>query len=270
MEFELKAYYERIGLELSGSESETEKLKKIHLHHITHIPFEALNPYLSLPVGVDAASTFEKLVINKRGGYCFEQNSLLCTALNAAGIKTYGVHARVGATGAFGQALHRMNIVEADGVRYVADVGYGGDCFVLPLEFKTDVEQSDGRNTYRIVEHTSNECQYAVQILKDGQFTNLLGFDDKPAVEGDFEVCSFYTNCNPKSGFKMFLMCARPTLDGGKYTLFNRAGSYTDPEGNVEHFELKTDEEFVAYFSDKLGINMDGLEFKYREFVMPQ
>lgn len=36
MEFELKTYCERIGLELSGNESETERLKKIHLHHITH------------------------------------------------------------------------------------------------------------------------------------------------------------------------------------------------------------------------------------------
>ena len=270
MEFELKAYLERIGLELSGTETETEKLKKMHLHHITHIPFEALNPYMDLPVGIDAASTFEKMVVNKRGGYCFEQNSLFCTALNAAGIKAYGVHARVGATGDFGLPLHRMNIVEADGVRYIADVGFGGDCFVLPLELKLDVEQSDGRNTYRIIKNPTPECDYAVQILKDGKFANLLGIIEKPAQEADFEVCSFYTNCSPKSGFKLFLMCARPTMEGGKYTLFNRAGSYTDPEGNVEHFELKSDEEFVAYFRDKLLINMDGLDFKFREPVMPK
>ena len=175
MEFELKAYLERIGLELNGSETETEKLKKMHLHHITHIPFEALNPYMDIPVGVDPASTFEKMVVNKRGGYCFEQNSLFCTALNAAGIKAYGVHARVGATGDFGLPLHRMNIVEADGVRYIADVGFGGDCFVLPLELKLEVEQSDGRNTYRIIKNPTPECDYAVQILKDGKFANLLG-----------------------------------------------------------------------------------------------
>lgn len=270
MEFELKAYLERIGLELDGSESETEKLKKIHLHHITHIPFEALDPYMDRPVGIDPASTFEKMVVNKRGGYCFEQNGLLCTALNAAGVKTYSVQARVGNQEGFGQPLHRMNVAEADGLRYIADVGYGGDCFVLPLELKLDVEQSDGRNTYRVVKHPTPECDYAVQILKEGKFTNLLGFVDKPAPEGDFEVCSFYTNFSPKSGFKLFLMCARPTLEGGKYTLFNKSASYTDPEGNVERFELEDDAALIAYFRDKLEINMDGVEFKYREFVMPQ
>jgi len=268
--FDLKAYYDRIGLNPAENITETELLKQIHLHHITHIPFEALEPYMDRPVGIDPASTFEKMVVKKRGGYCFEQNSLLCTALNAAGIKTYSVQARVGNQNGFGQPLHRMNIAQADGVRYVADVGYGGDCFVLPLELKLDVEQSDGRNTYRVVKHTTPECDYAVQILKDGKFTNLLGFIDKPAPDGDFEVCSFYTNFSPKSGFKLFLMCARPTLEGGKYTLFNRAGSYTDPEGNVERFELNSDEEFVAYFRDKLLINMDGVEFKYREPVMPK
>ena len=264
MEFELKPYYERIGLELSGDESGTELLKKIHLHHITHIPFEAIDPYMDRDVGVEPGQVFEKMVVKGRGGYCFEQNSLLCAALNAAGIKTYGVQARVANKDGFGGHLHRMNIAEADGVRYVADVGYGGDCFVLPLEFRLDVEQSDGRNSYRVVKNPTPACQYAVQIMRDGQFADLLGFDDIPGQESDFEIGNFYTNHSPKSGFRLFLMCARPTMEGGKYTLFGKNASATDPEGNTERFELEG-EALRAFIVEKLGVNMDGVEFEYRE-----
>lgn len=263
MEFELKAYCERIGLELSGNESETERLKKIHLHHITHIPFEAIEPYMNREVGVEPGQVFEKMVVHGRGGYCFEHNSLLCAALNAAGVKTYGVLARVAGQDGFGSHSHRMNIAEADGVRYVADVGYGGDCFVLPLVFQLDVEQSDGRNTYRVVKNDTPAVQYAVQILRDGKFADLLGFDDVPAQECDFELSNFYTNFSPKSGFRMFLMCARPTMDGGKYTLFGKYASATDPEGKTERFELEG-EALRAFIRDKLGVNMDGVEFELR------
>ncbi len=264
MGFEMKAYYERIGLELSGNESETERLKQIHLHHITHIPFEAIEPYMHREVSVEPDQVFEKMVVHGRGGYCFEQNSLLCAALNAAGIKTFGVLTRISGPTGFGTHSHRMNIAEADGVRYIADVGYGGDCFVLPLEFKLDVVQSDGRNTYRVIKSDKPLVQYIIQIMRGGEFVDMMGFDDVAALESDFEFSNFYTNCSPKSGFRMLLMGARPTMEGGKYTLFNNRASVTSPDGTVEHLELN-DEELRAFISDKLGVNMEGVEFKLKE-----
>lgn len=260
MPFDLKAYYERIGFMPAGTESQKELLEGIHYKHITSIPFEAIEPYMNREVAVDIDSVFEKLVTRRRGGYCFEQNELLCSALNAAGVSAYGVLARVAGQEGFGSHSHRMNIAEADGARYIADVGYGGDCFVRPLKFELDTEQSDGRNTYRVVK--SNAVQYSVQMLKDGRFSDLLGFDDIPAQACDFELSNFYTNHSPKSGFRMFLMCARQ-LDDGKVTLFGRYGSVVR-NGEVEHFELKP-EELRAYLRDKLGINMDGVELELRE-----
>ena len=260
MNFDLNAYYARIGLETDGSESETELLKKIHYRHITAIPFEGIEPYMGREVAVDADSVFEKLVMRRRGGYCFEQNCLIYTALRAAGLETYGVLARVAGPDGFGSHSHRMNIVTVDGVRYVADVGYGGDCFVLPLKLECDVEQSDGRNTYRIVK--GEMVQYSVQIMREGRFADMLGFDDIPALDCDFELSNYYTSSNPKSGFRMFLMCARQ-LDNGKVTLFGRYGSVTE-NGKTEHFELK-DDEMAAFIRDRLGVNMDGVELSLRD-----
>lgn len=264
MNFDFNAYCKRIALELNGSESETDRLKKIHLHHITHIPFEALAPYMGHSVEIAPDKVFEKMVLNGRGGYCFEHNSLLCSALNAAGIATYGVQARVSGPDGFGGQLHRMNIATADGTRYVADVGFGGDCFVLPLELRPGIRQSDGRNTYRVVELDNSPCRYAVQILRGDKFENMLGFNDIAGSEDDFEIGNYYTSSNPKSAFRTFLMCARPTMEGGKYTLFGKHASATDATGNIEHFDLEG-EELLRFISEKLGINTDGLELEVRE-----
>ena len=256
MAFDLAAYLARIGIESLDGLSETEKLRKIHFNHSTHIPFEALDPYRGVEVSCMPEAVFDKLVTRRRGGYCFEQNCLICCALNAAGIKTYGVLARISRQGfGFGQMLHRVNLAEADGARWIVDVGYGGDCFVLPLRFELGLEQTDGRNEYRVVRH--ERVQYSVQIRQNGEFVDLLGFNDDPATDDDFAVSNYYTSCNPKSGFKLLLMISRQT-ENGKLTLFNLAGGRT-VNGVTERFELKP-EELNAFLRDEIGINMDGVD----------
>ncbi len=258
MPFDLSAYLARIGLESLEGLSETEKLQRIHFNHSTHIPFEALDPYRGVEVSCMPEPVFDKLVTRRRGGYCFEQNCLICSALNAAGLPTYGVLARISRpeTG-FGQALHRVNITEADGARWIVDVGYGGDCFVLPLRFEPGLEQSDGRNEYRLV--PSERVEWSVQIKQNGQYQDLLGFDDKPAADADFAVNNFYTSCNPASAFKLFLMISRQTEEG-KLTLFGLAGGET-VRGETHRFELKP-EELTPFLRDRIGINMEGIELE--------
>lgn len=258
MSFDLEKYYERIGWRPSGGETQAEILENIQYKHITSIPFEDLDAYLDVEISLAPEDVFDKLVARRRGGYCFEQNALLCSALNAAGIKTYGVLARVSMNGPFGAFTHRMNIAEADGQRFVADVGFGGDCFTRPLRLVTDIVQSDGRNNYRIVKKES-AVEYSVQIEKDGAFTDMLGFYDIPALDVDFELGNFYTNHSPKSGFKMMVMCALPT-DTGKITIYDKYATVLE-NGRETHYEVEG-EERRKFLRERFGINMDGVELK--------
>ena len=77
--FDLDAYVERVGL--SGRPGLTE----LHRAHVTSIPFENLDPYQGLPVSLQVEDLERKLVRERRGGYCFEQNLLLKAALEALG-----------------------------------------------------------------------------------------------------------------------------------------------------------------------------------------
>ncbi len=49
----------------------------IHALHPAAIPFENLDPLLDRPVSLDLEALQQKLVGSRRGGYCFEQNTLL-------------------------------------------------------------------------------------------------------------------------------------------------------------------------------------------------
>ncbi len=214
---DLRAYFDRIGYKEGGSD--TERLFRVHRRHIMSIPFENIDVYNGKTVSVESEAVFEKLVVKKRGGYCFEMNCLLADALSAMGFEVYGVLARVSmGPGGFGPHLHRMNIAVAGGKRYICDVGFGGDCFVEPLLFETGLEQRVHGCTYRIVK--GGAVQYSVQILKDGQYADMLGFDDIPALNGDFGVSNFYTNCNPDSGFRHFVMINLFT-ENGRISMLN-------------------------------------------------
>src|SRR5687768_5510279 len=66
--FNLDGYFKRIGYAESTDVS-LETLRAIHLRHAQSIPFENLNPFLRIPVVLDIDSLYQKLVLDRRGGY---------------------------------------------------------------------------------------------------------------------------------------------------------------------------------------------------------
>ena len=80
----INAYFERIGFAGSIAPS-LPTLQALQWAHVTAIPFENLTPLLGLPVRLDLKSLEQKLIHERRGGYCFEQNTLFAAALEAIG-----------------------------------------------------------------------------------------------------------------------------------------------------------------------------------------
>src|ERR1700756_4948956 len=91
---DLKAYSARIGY--TGAFAPTaETLAELHLAHATHIPFENADILLGRPIRLDQESLQAKLVAQRRGGYCFEQNLLFAAALEELGFRVTRLAARV-------------------------------------------------------------------------------------------------------------------------------------------------------------------------------
>lgn len=140
-------YLQRISL-FSGTqmgglpEPDLAFLAAIQRHHLSTIPFENLALHYSpdRQISLDPQDVWTKFVIRRRGGYCMEQNMFLNHMLRGLGFLVHSVGSRVRRrvngipTGDYAGWSHVVNIVTfEDGVRYMVDVGFGGDGPTKPL-----------------------------------------------------------------------------------------------------------------------------------------
>ena len=123
---DLDAYLARIGLGLAPA-PDAKGLEIVQRAHRLSIPFENLDVRLGRGISLDPGHVFEKLVVKRRGGYCFEQNQLFLRALTAIGFDARPLLARVWLMAAdIPPRTHTLNLVRIDGEDWIADVGFGG------------------------------------------------------------------------------------------------------------------------------------------------
>jgi N-hydroxyarylamine O-acetyltransferase len=152
-EANLDAYLRRINY--AGSIAPTlDTLQAIHRLHLNAIPFENLNPLMDLPVRLQLSDIEQKLLVERRGGYCFEHNLLLKAVLETMdyGVTPLAAAVLIGHAGESEPPLsHMLLSVDVGGVPYVADVGFGGSTPTAPLRLKADIEQETPHGRYRLL-----------------------------------------------------------------------------------------------------------------------
>ena len=208
----LDAYFERIGY--SGARTPTlDTLTAIQFLHPQVIPFENVNPLLRLPVRLDLASLQEKLVYNGRGGYCFEQNTLLSHVLRALGFSVKGLAARVVWNVPEGEVkprTHMLLLIDVAGEPYIADVGFGGMTLTAPLRLKLDLEQPTPHESFRLL--LEND-EYVLQANVRDEWKSLYQFSLQEQLLPDYEMASWYLCSHPDSHFLKGIIAARNTSD---------------------------------------------------------
>ena len=149
---DLEAYLARIGL--SGRPG----LAEVHRAHVTSIPFENLDPRRGVPVSLAPEDLERKLVKERRGGYCFEQNLLLGHGHTALGARVETMLARVRAGSAAGNPRPRTHLVLrvfVDGAEWHADAGFGHGTLLEPIPFGPGGPYEQSGWHFRVVEDGS-------------------------------------------------------------------------------------------------------------------
>jgi len=90
----LEAYFERIGY--GGNAAPTrDTLDELHRRHVLSVPFENLDVQLGRSCVLDVDAAYEKIVVRRRGGWCYEQNGLFGAVLEELGFALLRVAAAV-------------------------------------------------------------------------------------------------------------------------------------------------------------------------------
>ena len=133
----LDAYLDRIGV-CDVQPATLEFLDELIYAHQRTVPFDNLDVYEKhLVPSLQVPDLFDKIVVRKRGGYCFELNALFNALLLELGFDSRPCMARVLFRPVpYFHISHRANFVRIDGRDYLADVGFGGPMpsFALPVE----------------------------------------------------------------------------------------------------------------------------------------
>jgi N-hydroxyarylamine O-acetyltransferase len=259
---DLPAYFERIGFERNERPAPTlDLLRALHLLHPQAIPFENLDVLLGRPVRIDLASIQKKLVADKRGGYCYENNLLFRSVLEALGFRVRSYAGRVlwgrDADAPMPARTHMLLIVEIEQTHYLADVGFGGMTLSAPIVLQTGLEQITPHGAFRLEAANARDSglpAYVLQALIDGHWKPIYHFDLDPQYQSDYEMSNHFVSTYPESVFVHNLLAAR-LAPGVRHGLFNRALSVHDEREGTQKRELSTDE-LRRVLADEIGIRL--------------
>ncbi|NUO85195.1 MAG: arylamine N-acetyltransferase [Cupriavidus sp.] len=257
---QLDAWLARLGIAVPPSPT-LQALDAVLAAHLATIPFENVDPLLRRAVRIDLDAVFDKLVTRRRGGYCFELNTLLGAGLGALGYEVTPLAARV----RWGvpddvptMTSHMLLRVEVAHRSYLVDVGFGGP---TPFRAMPLSEPPDDGFPYRLAPSppqagTSAFHSYDLQARGDADWIPVYRFDLTPQPPIDFEARNWYVSTHPDSIFLQRLMAAR--TDGGtRVTLANGELAERAPDGSVRRTHLPHADAVVQALSQRFGIVLD-------------
>lgn len=253
-ELDLATYFERIGYD-GPQEPTLEVLRSVHRLHPQAIPFENLDPFLHRFVELDLGAIQRKLVASGRGGYCFEQNLLFMTVLQALGFVVSGLSARVlwnQPENAVTARSHMVIRVELDGRTWLADVGFGGLTMTAPLLLDTREEQETPHEPLRIDRIGG---YFHMQVKTGGVWQSLYRFDLAEQFPIDYGVSNYFLCVNPVSLFRTALIAARPVLDR-RLALMNTRFTTRHLDGRTERRDMTSPDELSDVLQTEFGITI--------------
>jgi N-hydroxyarylamine O-acetyltransferase len=228
-------------------------LRALHRQHLFTVPFENLDIPLGNAITLDPAQLYDKIVIRRRGGFCYELNGLFCELLNAMGFEVQMLSARVGraSAGGFGPEFDHMLLKVELEEPWLVDVGFG-DSFIHPIAFQAGgADEVNGRR-YSVVPGAGDEWQLLREDEK-GQVPQYR-FRDVPRRLSDYAGMCHFHQTSPESHFTQNWTCSRATPEG-RITLANMRLIVTRGSNREERL-LTSEAEVRGCLREQFGIEL--------------
>lgn len=205
-------YLERICFD-TRPEATKDVLFRLQKNHLLHIPFENLDIHYGIPIEMDTVRMFTKLIINNRGGFCYELNSLFCALLTHIGFDARLVSGKVHIeAGHYGPEFDHMAIVVQLGNKwYLVDAGFG-KFSSAPLEITHGLLQEDENGVF-VIEQLNAE-DYKVSRIENAVNTPEYIFSMREQPLNAFEAMCSYHQSSPESHFTKNKLVSIATASG--------------------------------------------------------
>lgn len=245
-----RLYAERIGLGWPLT-PDLETLDSIVLHNQLNVPFENMQCYDAREVpSMSVADIFDKVVVRRRGGYCFELNAILLAFLKDVGFDAWPVSSCIlRGRDYIPPMLHRGTVVRIDGQDYYCEVGYGGPqpSFAVPL----GGTRTKNGETYSAM-RSDGMWWVLERTTSSGETERTIGFWDLPMEESYFVPYNYYCASSADSIFTKERMLNIRTV-GGSIAITGRT-MREHREGKVIEVSFEDPDELEAAIRSKFGI----------------
>lgn len=247
-------YLERIQFK-GALEPTAELLSSLHYANLLRVPFENLDIHLDRPIRLDEQHLYDKIIYQRRGGFCYELNGLFAWMLQELGFQVDLLSAEVYQDGEFSPVFDHLALrvrLEED---WLVDVGFG-DSFVRPLNLFDDSDQIQRDTVYRI----EQSLNYKVLLHQDGggNWEPIYRFTLEQRKLSDYKARCRYHQTSPESHFKQKRLCTR-LKEEGRITL--RDGRLIEiKNGRRQEAKISDDEEYLAALEEHFGIRLPAFQ----------
>ncbi|EGG04125.1 uncharacterized protein MELLADRAFT_108766 [Melampsora larici-populina 98AG31] len=304
---EVTQYLNRLNLTHSQLPScSIETLKLLHLNHLLYIPFDTTS--LQLPknwwksnqnhddknengkedgkekekvwvnpmkkefegVFLDEVESFNRIIIEGRGGYCFNLNYLFARLLITLNYEVTLQGARVNmyrnsnpsTHGHLWSPITHLTLfvtIPSSPRKFLCDIGFGGGSSAFPIELipdipiKTLTKGEEFKLNFQLCPDLENENgnegqkAWTVERFVNGYWSACYHVYLNPLTVSDLEVYNWYNSTCPAAHFKSFMVVSILKPNGSRRTLT----ATTNPEGTHDQIiKLYTKENVISEESD--------------------
>ncbi|HRF56960.1 MAG TPA: arylamine N-acetyltransferase [Campylobacterales bacterium] len=213
--FSLADYLSRIGFD-AEPKADLQTLCALMSRQLQTVPFENTEVIAGRIPSLAPEDIVTKIVVHKRGGYCYEVNGLFAMALCAIGFKWYFAGARPMTYAERRPKTHMVVVAELEGAQWLCDCGFGGYGLRAPMEIADEMSAMQEGDSFKM---ELKDGEYLLSALVAGEWTKQYAFAITPQEWIEFSLANYFNATHPNTIFTQKKIAVMQTPKGRKILL---------------------------------------------------
>ncbi len=230
-------------------------LRTLHEAFLLAVPFENLDIHYGRTISLNPDAIEKKIIQGRRGGFCFECNSMCYRMLEALGFRVKMCSAQMMCDDELSPAYdHMILIAEIDSQEYLVDVG-NGESIRIPMRLDSqEVSKSPEGKEYRIGQFDSRQALEVREANTQDWNPRFVINPTACKLEEFADRCLFHQTSKQSHFTRQPLVTL--ALPDGRATLVGRSLKITRAKTVIMERELENEEQYRNCLCTLSGVSM--------------